>query len=99
MASLTVQYELWHADYSAHHEKRCHQIKRALAGNDTSWLHIIFTLFFIELAFLFRCCILVLLVFGNEVVHVALSLCEFHFIHAFTSIPMEESLAAEHSRE
>merc|ERR1711997_1440322 len=43
--------------------------------------------------------LLILLVFGNQIVHVALSFCELHFIHAFTSVPMQEGLTAEHSSE
>ena len=32
-------------------------------------------------------------------VHVALCLSEFHFVHAFTSVPVQESLSAEHRGE
>jgi len=42
---------------------------------------------------------LVLLVFRNKVVHVRFSLSEFHLVHAFTGVPVEECLAAEHSGE
>lgn len=42
---------------------------------------------------------LVLLVFRDEIVHVGFGFGEFHLIHALTSVPMEESLAAEHSSE
>ena len=40
-----------------------------------------------------------LLVFRNEIVHVALGFSEFHLVHALTSVPMEESLPSEHSSE
>jgi len=40
-----------------------------------------------------------LLVFGNEIVHVGLSLSEFHLVHTLTSVPVKEGLAAEHSSE
>merc|ERR1719195_2412755 len=43
--------------------------------------------------------ILVLLVLRDEIVHVGLSLSELHLVHALTGVPMEESLAAEHSSE
>lgn len=43
--------------------------------------------------------ILVLLVLGDKVVHVALSLSELHLVHTLTSVPMQESLATEHSSE
>jgi hypothetical protein len=43
--------------------------------------------------------LLVLLVFGHQVVHVALSLGELHLVHALAGVPMEESLAPEHGGE
>lgn len=43
--------------------------------------------------------VLVLLVLRHKVVHVALSLSELHLIHTLTSVPMQESLAAEHGSE
>ena len=36
--------------------------------------------------------LLVLLVLGDQVVHVGLSLSELHLVHALASVPMEESL-------
>merc|ERR1719453_2399919 len=41
--------------------------------------------------------ILVLLVLGDQVVHVGFSLGEFHLVHTLTGVPVEESLAAEHT--
>lgn len=38
-----------------------------------------------------------MLVFGDKVVHVAFSFSEFHLVHTLTSVPMQESLATEHS--
>merc|ERR1711953_895733 len=66
--------------------------------NFTSWLwaHVVLALFLIKLTFLLCGSILVLLVFGNQVVHVALSLCELHLVHAFSDVPMQECLAPEH---
>lgn len=43
--------------------------------------------------------VLVLLVLRDKVVHVALSLGELHLVHTLTSVPMQESLATEHSSE
>merc|ERR1712159_89081 len=43
--------------------------------------------------------VLVLLVLGHKVVHVGLSLRELHLVHALTGVPVEESLAPEHSSE
>ncbi|KFQ24449.1 hypothetical protein N331_04995, partial [Merops nubicus] len=34
-----------------------------------------------------------------QVVHVALSLCELHLVHALARVPVQESLSAEHGRE
>jgi hypothetical protein len=53
----------------------------------------------LELAFLLSGGILVLLILRNEVVHVGFGFSEFHLVHTFTSVPMEESLSAEHSGE
>merc|ERR1712048_921494 len=61
--------------------------------------HIIFTFFLIEFTFFFGGGILVLLVFGNQVVHVGFSLSEFHLVHTFTSVPVEEGLSSEHTSE
>merc|ERR1740123_1482089 len=43
--------------------------------------------------------VLVLLVLGDEIVHVTLCLSELHLIHALPRVPMQEGLAAEHGRE
>ncbi|KAL2297966.1 LOW QUALITY PROTEIN: hypothetical protein Nmel_016925 [Mimus melanotis] len=45
------------------------------------------------------CGILVLLVLRDQVVHVALSLCELHLVHALPCVPVQESLSAEHRSE
>jgi len=42
---------------------------------------------------------LILLIFRDEIVHVGFSFSEFHLVHTFTSVPMEESLSSEHSSE
>jgi hypothetical protein len=43
--------------------------------------------------------ILVLLVLRNEIVHVGFGLSEFHFVHTFSSVPVEESFSSEHGGE
>ena len=43
--------------------------------------------------------LLVLLVLGDQVVHVGLGLSELHLVHTLTSVPMQESLATEHGSE
>merc|ERR1712226_1824694 len=64
-----------------------------------SWLHVILTLLLIEFALLLRCCILVLLVLRDEIVHVALGLCELHLVHTLARVPVKECLTTEHGRE
>jgi len=46
-----------------------------------------------------NCSLLVLLVFGNQIVHVGFGFSELHFVHALASVPMQESLPSEHSGE
>jgi len=58
-----------------------------------------FHFFFIHLLLIFGCGILVLLILRDQVVHVWFSFGEFHFVHSFTSVPMEECLSSEHSSE
>merc|ERR1719461_1382467 len=70
-----------------------------LHSDGALWLHVIFALLLIKLALFFCRCILVLLVFGNKIIHVALSLCELHLIHTLTSIPMKEGFPSEHRCE
>merc|ERR1711865_152194 len=55
--------------------------------------------FFVHFFFIFGGGVLILLIFGNEIVHVGLGFGEFHLIHTFSSVPMEESLSSEHSSE
>jgi len=66
---------------------------------DSIAIHVILTFLFIELTLLFSRRVLVLLVLGDEIIHVGFGLCEFHLIHTFPGIPMEECLAAEHGGE
>ena len=40
-----------------------------------------------------------MLIFGDEIVHVGFGFSEFHFVHTFTGVPVEESLSSEHSGE
>jgi len=53
----------------------------------------------VHLLFILSGGVLVLLVLGDEVVHVGLSLSELHLVHTLTSVPVEEGLASEHSSE
>merc|ERR550514_675272 len=64
-----------------------------------SRLHIVFTFLLVELTFLLSSRILVLLVLGDKVVHIALSFSELHLIHSLARVPVQESLAAEHGCE
>merc|ERR1719181_32593 len=58
-----------------------------------------FILFIILVLAIFGSGVLVLLVLRHKVVHVGLGLCEFHLVHALTGVPVQESLAPEHSSE
>jgi len=56
-------------------------------------------LILIKLALILSRSVLVLLVLGDEVVHVGLGLSELHLVHALASVPVEEGLSPEHSSE
>ena len=43
--------------------------------------------------------ILVLLVLGDEILHVGLGFGELHLVHSFLRVPVKESLAPEHGSE
>jgi hypothetical protein len=47
-----------------------------------------FSFFFIEFSFFFSGGILILLIFGYEIVHVGFGFGEFHFVHTFSGVPM-----------
>merc|ERR1719373_1386145 len=61
--------------------------------------HFFFIWIFIIKIIIFCLCFFVLLVFGYQIIHVAFSFSKFHFIHTFTSVPMQESFASEHGSE
>merc|ERR1719487_2898382 len=85
----------------------CHRKGRAAGTNRAfstililySGLHVVLTLLLVELALLLRGGVLVLLVLGDEIVHVALRLGELHLVHALTGVPVQESLPPEHPSE
>merc|ERR1711990_470906 len=56
-------------------------------------------LFLAHLLFVLDTSILILLILGNEIVHVGLSLSELHLVHTLTGVPMEEGLSSEHGSE
>ncbi|KAL1128853.1 hypothetical protein AAG570_013387 [Ranatra chinensis] len=55
--------------------------------------------FLVEFPGLLGCGVLVLLVLGDEVVHVGLGLGELHLVHPLARVPVEERLPPEHGRE
>jgi len=61
--------------------------------------HILLIFILAEFSLILRGSLLVLLVLGDEVVHVGLGLGELHLVHALAGVPMKESLATEHGRE
>merc|ERR1711881_681220 len=77
-----------------------HQVAGARAGREwLSWLHVVLALLFVKLSLLLCGGILVLLVLGDEIIHVALRLGKLHFVHALSRVPMQERLAPEHRSE
>merc|ERR1712187_550448 len=72
---------------------------RRNGGRRPSLLHVVLALLVVELALLLGSRVLVLLVLGDEVVHVRLCFREFHLVHALSCVPMEEGLAAKHCRK
>merc|ERR1711971_677737 len=60
--------------------------------------HIGLVLLILELVVLRRG-VLILLIFADEVVHIALGLRELHLIHSLARIPMQKRLATKHRRE
>merc|ERR1712072_832448 len=58
-----------------------------------------FHFFVFHLLLVFGGGILVPLVLRDEIVHVGLSFGEFHLVHTFTGVPVEEGLSAEHGGE
>jgi len=73
--------------------------KSKKARDQTKKTRLFHVIFFIFEVFLFCGSILVLLILADKVVHVGLSFCEFHLIHTFTGVPVEEGLASEHRCE
>merc|ERR1719411_835490 len=55
--------------------------------------------FSVILKVLINCCLLVLLVLGDQVVHVRLGLGELHLVHALPGVPVKESFSSEQGRE
>merc|ERR1719244_2204860 len=90
----------WNATFLSE-RKKARARKLAVSGSYlTSCLGgFIFSLLFVEFAFLLRGRILVLLIFRDEIVHVGFGFSELHFVHTLTGVPMQESLAPEHSCE
>merc|ERR1719271_1489252 len=62
-------------------------------------LHVVLAFLLVELALFLSRRVLVLLVLGYQVVHIALRLGELHLIHTLARVPVQERLAAEHAGE
>mmetsp|Transcript_22884 Transcript_22884/g.55104 ORF Transcript_22884/g.55104 Transcript_22884/m.55104 type:complete len:396 (+) Transcript_22884:212-1399(+) len=60
---------------------------------------VLFAALLVELTLLLGRGVLVLLVLGDEIVHVGLRLGELHLVHALSGVPVKESLAPEHGGE
>ncbi len=68
-------------------------------SSESRSLSLSLALLLVELTLLLDGGVLVLLVLGDEIVHVGLSLGELHLVHTLTGVPVEERLAAEHGSE
>jgi len=62
-------------------------------------LHLCLFLFLVKLALVLGGGVLVLLVLGDQIVHVALGFGELHLVHALAGVPVQESLSSEHGGE
>ena len=62
-------------------------------------LGLLLALLLIEFVLLLCGGVLVLLVLRHQIIHVGLSLCELHLVHALAGVPVKESLAPEHGCE
>merc|ERR1712113_531802 len=60
---------------------------------------VVLALLFVEFALLLGCCILVLLVLADQIVHVTFGFGKFHLVHTFSRVPVQECFAPEHGRE
>ena len=49
-------------------------------------------LLILKLFIIVNSCFLILLILGDQIIHVGFSLSELHLVHTFTSVPMQESL-------
>merc|ERR1719167_1608571 len=72
-------------------------IKMKMKAHVTVYSLSLFSFLFLKFSLLLSSGILVLLVLRNKVIHVGLCLSEFHLIHTFSCVPMQESLAPKHS--
>merc|ERR1719481_2325554 len=59
----------------------------------------VFALLLLKLIVIIDGSLLILLVFGNKIVHIRLGLSELHLVHIFPCIPMQEGLSHEHGSE
>ena len=63
----------------------------------TSFFQLFFLL--VILIFIHSCCVLILLILRNKIIHIWFSFGELHFIHALTCVPMKEGFSPEKSRK
>merc|ERR1711988_1459790 len=90
-----VQTQLRRACFFVECEKIWGEKKRRRENKRrTQRLILVLLLLLVKLALLLCGGVLVLLVLGDKVVHVGLSLGELHLIHTLASVPVKEGLAA-----
>merc|ERR1711893_587103 len=62
-------------------------------------LFVVQLLLILKLLIIVNSCFSILLILGDQIIHVGVSLSELHLIHTLTSVPVKESLSPEHSSE
>jgi hypothetical protein len=80
-------------------QDQCHIAQSTVHSESPLLLCLQRSLLFVFLLALGDRCFLVLLILGNQIVHVGLSLSELHLVHTLASVPMQESLSSEHGSE
>merc|ERR1712040_28169 len=82
---------------------RFKQLKRKYCNKEfypLTIFNVLYKLFFLfKLVLVFSGSLLILLVLRDQIVHIGFGFSEFHLVHTFSGVPMQESLSSEHSSE
>merc|ERR1719486_552251 len=76
------------------------QVHESSSGSGVeSYRNISLRLIRVFIGLFFKRCVFLVLIFGNQIPNILVSLLEFHFIHSFTLVPVKESFSPVHSTE